>query len=189
MIEHVYQTGLEKFAGDHQQAAEFTAGFMEQMEKKAFLNNIGAGVSSLLNRAVPVSKGVATTLGGIALKAATEGAAKTLTTAAIAGGIYGVGKTVNSLSKISQHATYQKALQKAMLNSRVLRESDPDKVKSFGETIFRFAPHIAMDANLLTTVLTNAIHGDNIDPMTIQTLTQLESRYRDTNTFTPKAFM
>lgn len=188
MIEHVYQTGLEKFAGDHQQAAEFTAGFMEQMEKKAF-PNIGAGISSILNHAIPASKGVAGTIGGIALKAATEGAAKTLATAAIAGGIYGVGKTVNSLSKVSQHSTYQKALQKAMLNSRVLRESDPDKVKSFGETIFRFAPHIAMDANLLTTVLTNAIHGDNIDPMTIQTLTQLEARYRDTNTFTPKTFM
>jgi hypothetical protein len=78
--------------------------------------------------------------------------------------------------------------------SPVLRSAKKDKVNSFAESIYRFAPHVATDANLLASVLTNTIQGDLLDPMTIKYLTELESRYNEvrgpiSSMFSPKTYI
>lgn len=87
------------------------------------------------------------------------------------------------------HTKFLQTLANAIANSRILREADKEKVIRYGETVFDFAPNVAMDQNLLTAVLTNAIHGDGIDPMTIKTLTELENRHSQNSSFSPKDFI
>jgi hypothetical protein len=56
-------------------------------------------------------------------------------------------------------------------------DADRGRVKGYADTVFRFAPNVASDVNLLTSILANAVHGESIDPMTIKTLTELENRF------------
>lgn len=72
---------------------------------------------------------------------------------------------------------FQQALEKVKASNILIQSADPAKVESYAATIFKFAPHIAADPNLLSAVLANAIHGEGIDPMTIKTLQEMEERY------------
>ena len=121
---------------------------------------------------------------------------------AMVGGIGGLGMAgimglANIVNNHSLHNKYLSALKESMQTNRILREAGSTqegakKLLTFGNTIFKFAPHVATDSNLLSSILANAFHGDGIDPMTIRTLTELESRYRDmgsSESFNPKMWM
>jgi hypothetical protein len=116
---------------------------------------------------------------------------------ALVGGVAGLGFAgIMSMAKVvsdhNLHNNYLKALNDAIQTNRVLKAADRSKVLNFGNTIFKFAPHVATDPNMLSSILANAIHGDGIDPMTIRTLTDLESRYQDMGNkelFNPKAWI
>jgi hypothetical protein len=110
---------------------------------------------------------------------------------AVAGGIAAVGIAgiAAIASQFKDKALYRKflqALNEATQTNRVLKGADKNKLMNFAHTIFKFAPHVATDPNLLSTILSNAIHGESIDPMTVKTLTELENRYRDVTGFDPK---
>lgn len=77
---------------------------------------------------------------------------------------------------------FQAALKKVMTSNVIVQSADPGKVMSYAATVFQYAPHIAVDPNLLSAILANAVHGEGIDPMTIKTLQEMEERYNRGNT-------
>lgn len=173
MLEKVKQLGLEKFAGDETLAEEFTNGFVKAaLQKQA--NNFGAGMAVDLASGFSgaIGKGLGATAIGLAL-----------------GGLSGAMKNIHSGAL---HTQYMNALQKAIASNPVLRGEDKNKVIGYADTIFKFAPNVSSDANLLSSILANAIHGEGIDPMTIKTLTELESRFTDQKgnpAFSPKTYV
>lgn len=173
MLNKIAQVGLEKFNGDQHLASEFVKGFVKQalsMPAAGTLAHhmLGEGAGGL---ASAVGKGLGAT--GVAL------------------GIAGIGAAVNALSSSSLHTKFLSALEDAVQKSVVLRQADPEKVKQYAETVFKFAPNVATDSNLLSSILANAIHGDGIDPMTIRTLSDLEGRFTEnqSSVFSPKKYV
>lgn len=160
-IQEIYNLGLEKFAGDHDSALAFTQGFV----KEAFLGDVAQGAGKALGAGVV----------GLGLGL----------------GIHGVSSAISSVSNGMLRTQYEKAFSKCLSSNPILAQADNSKVRSYGETIFKFAPHVAADPNLLSTILTNAVHGEGVDPMTIRTLADLESSVqqgRRNAMFTPKAY-
>lgn len=169
MINDIYEIGMEKYAGDHEAAMEFTKGFL----KEAFL-----GLS-----AAEIAKGAS---GGIgkALGAGVIGIGLGL-------GVHGMSAMMNQASVQNLRGKYEAALGQAISSNQILRNAEPIKVRSYGETVFKFAPHVAADPNLLTSILANAVLGEGIDPMTIRTLTDLEAgvmKARKDAVFAPPKF-
>lgn len=107
--------------------------------------------------------------------------------------VAGIGSLVKTVVGANLHNLYLRALNEAVQNNRILREAPKQKVLNFGNTIFKFAPHVATDPNILSTILGNAVQGEyGIDPMTIRTLTELESRYQQNQgetMFNPKSWI
>ena len=99
-----------------------------------------------------------------------------------------VVKGINSSSKAANTAAlrtkFQAALQKVMESNRVIKGAKPYRVVEYADTIFKFAPHVASDPNLLSQILANAVLGEGIDPQTIKVLTELETRVVDLNSST-----
>jgi len=166
MINDIYEIGLEKFAGDTEKAKEFTVGFLKQ----AF---------------------GAETLGGALAGGAASAVGKGLGAAAIGLGIYGASKAMSQANTDNLHVKFQASLSHVMTTNALLKNAPPEKVRSYADTVFKFAPHVAVDPNLLTAILSNAVHGEGIDPMTIRTLADLEARFLDSKKnalFSPKLF-
>lgn len=119
-------------------------------------------------------------------------AGKAVVGAGLAAGFSGLMSLAKVVSDHALHNNYLKALNEAVQSNSVLRGAEKSKVLNFGNTIFRFAPHVATDPNMLSSILANAVHGDGIDPMTIRTLTELESRFVQTKgegNFNPKTWI
>jgi hypothetical protein len=145
---------------DEKERAEFMEGFMKK-------------VASLFNKEEAL-KGFASQLG----RASAAGV--------VGAGLYGIASLVKEVKNHNKYNNFLKALNEAVQMNRVLKAADKDKVVKFAHTIYKFAPSVSTDPNMLSSILANAVHGDGIDPMTIRTLTELESRYTDTNSFNPK---
>lgn len=169
-IQEVYNLGLEKFAGDEDKAKEFTIGFMK--EAALPYDRAPSLMQHLISGAVPaIGAGVA----GL-----------------------GLGLSIHGLSSAFAHAgnqflrdKFQQALNAAVSNNPLLMDADRSKVNSYAETVFKFAPHVAADPNLLSSILANAVHGEGLDPMTIRTLADLEGRVQESRKnalFSPKAY-
>lgn len=186
MLEKVRQIGMIKFAGDKQACDTFVDSFTGRIKEAGLLDgmlNLPTGQGSKHNgerapetAAHAITKGLSTSigqgLGGLVMSLGT-------TTA---------GTLYNTVRNQALHSKFLQALERAYRNNRILTESPKEKVLQYAETIFKFAPNVATDSNLLTSILTNAIHGDGIDPMTIKTLTELEGRFTDNTTFNPKSY-
>jgi hypothetical protein len=168
MLEPITKFAMEMFEGDAAAAQDFVQGFVAELEKTAAApGQPGAPGTS---RPSDIASGFMKALGG------------GLGSAAIGMGMHGVSSMVSSLKADRLHGQFLAALQKAISSNRILREANKDKVKNYAETVFRFAPHVATDANLLSSVLANAVHGEGLDPMTIRSLTDLEGRFVDNAT-------
>lgn len=170
MIQDIYEIGLEKFAGDEGKAKDFTVGFLkEAFGKEASWETFGANFAS----------------------GAGSNLAKGAVGAAIGLSLYGAAKTMQQANTDNLHVKFQGALSHVMEHNALLKNAPPEKVRSYADTVFKFAPHVAVDPNLLTAILSNAVHGEGVDPMTIRTLADLEARYLDSKKnalFTPKLF-
>jgi hypothetical protein len=173
---------LEKFAGDQASADEFIEGF----------NKEAASLQSILNTVVgpgtTQSKRDPETLGHTINKGIGKAMGEGLGGLAVGLGATSIGTLYNSVRGMALHSKFLQALERAYQGNRILKESPKEKVLQYAETIFKFAPNVATDSNLLSSILANAIHGDGIDPMTIKTLTELEGRYADNTTFNPKSY-
>lgn len=188
MLDKVREMGMIKFAGDKAAVDHFVDSFVDHMQTKqaGFLDsmlNLPTGQGHQANSSRPadtaahaITKGLSTSIGqgigGLVLSLGT----------ATAGTLY------NNVRSQALHSKFLQALEKAYRNNRILTESPKEKILDYAETIFKYAPNVATDSNLLTSILTNAIHGDGIDPMTIKTLTELEGRYTDNTSFNPKSY-
>jgi hypothetical protein len=169
--------GLEKFAGDQQKAVEFTEGFCKE-----------AGIWDSVKDAFSTTTQKDATKNGF-LPSMMEGMGKGLGGAAIAGGVGLIGMAANSISNGNLHNKFMTALQQAISTNSFLRSANKEKVISYATTIFKFAPHVATDVNILTSLLANSVQGDGVDPLTVKTLVDLEARYKDSNSVNPKSFI
>ena len=119
--------------------------------------------------------GLASTVGidpiiarGLSKKIIGEAAGKGLMGIGLGLGLHGLNAATSHVANMGLHSDFLKALTHAVQSNPVLKNADEAKVLQYGETIFKFAPHIAGDANLLSSILANAVHGEGIDPMTQQ---------------------
>jgi hypothetical protein len=171
MLEKIKQLALEKCAGDEEKALEFLEGFYEELLTKSAA--FGFNVSDLAGE---FTKGIGKGLAGVTLGL----------------GVSGLATAAKSIANSKMHNQFVEALRRAISMNPILRQAKQEKVMNYAETIFKFAPHVATDANLLSSILANAVHGEGIDPQTIRTLTELESRYAQTSSassFSPKAYV
>lgn len=172
MFDRVKEVGLEKFAGDENLANEFVAGFAEELLKEAAFPQ-SAGPDAYKELINGFSGSVGKGIGGLLVTM----------------GVSGVADLMRGAQNSILHTKFLQALEKAKQSNRILQEVPTAKLVQYAETIYRFAPHVSTDPNLLSSVLANAIHGEGIDPQTIKSLTDLEGRFRENRSFTPKAYV
>ena len=96
---------------------------------------------------------------------------------AVNGVLQGVAGLVSSAQNAALYRKFTESLKTVMESNRIIRNADRNKVLSYADTIYKFAPHVASDVNLLSQILANAIHGEGVDPSTIESITRLEERY------------
>ena len=171
-IKEIYELGLEKCAGDAEKAKEFTVGFI----KEAFGFNNYAFAKEL-------SGGVGKAVGGAAVGLG----------AGLA--IHGVSSLLNRMGSTNLRQRFEEALKQAIAGNAILQNAkveNPQRLVSFSETIFQFAPHVAGDPNLLAHILSGVIHGESMDLTTVRSLADLENRYQENkknSLFTPKSYV
>ncbi len=189
MLEKVKAYALEKFAGDEKAAADFMDGFQKSAMAGKDTGPFGRA-KDIMDRIANSGdiKGEHTLKGslmtgiGSALGQGLGGAFINTAIAAVGSGIKGVNNG-------HLHTRFLTALENAISSNRIIKEANKEKVRQYAETIFKFAPNVATDPNLLSSILANAIHGEGIDPMTVKTLTELEGRYTDNTSFSPKTYI
>ena len=153
-------------------------GFMQGFEKQAFIDlekqalfGSAARFTARAMHDVPSAIGKAGVGLGVGLLAA--------------GLVAGINKGSSSLANNGLKSKFEFALTQVMTTNKIVKGTDPTKVKSYAQTLFNFAPHIASDANLLGPLLANVIQGEGIDSMTIKSITDLEGRYKDNQSIKP----
>lgn len=184
MLEKIKELGLEKFAGDEELADQFVAGFVAHVMLEKEAQEVEAMQKEAAGPGVRKPDLTTEYMSGIAHEAGKA-------SAGFAGNM-AVGALVGGFRLVKDQFRYQrflKALEQAISNSHTLREANRQKVGKYADTIYRFAPLVAVDPNLLQSVLTNAILGDGIDLMTIKSLTDLQGRYSDNASLNPKSWV
>jgi hypothetical protein len=149
-VQALYEAGLEKFAGDQELAKSFVEGFV----KEAFSPNMGA----------KFWEGGAAALGG------------GLVAAGLGLGIHGLSSALSGANEAGLKTKFEAAFAQVKRTNPVVIDADPIKVRSYAETIFKFAPRVAADPNLLSSVLASAVHGEGVDTTTIRALADLDAR-------------
>lgn len=200
MLEQIKEYALEKYAGDKDLADEFVKGFTQVSLQKYAQERDMTGARPQKNEGLSEAK----SHGEIALNAArlhneqftgklmhgfSESVGKGFGGLLISGAVGALGSAYSSLARGALHTKFLNALTHVAQTNPIIRNADKAKVLQYAETIFKFAPNVASDPNLLSSIIANAIHGEGIDPMTIKTLTSLEGEYAHNNTFTPKTFI
>ncbi len=183
--EYVKNYALEKFAGDEAAANDF----LDAFTKEAMA---GRDHSSRGGAPAPHKPETPSATAGIMDRVSqsfTQGVGSGLASILVSAGVAGVGTAAKVISNNNMHEKFLMALEQAIKSNSIVRQADKTKVMSYAETIFKFAPHIATDANLLSSILANAIHGEGIDPMTIKTLSDINGRHADNNAFSPKTYL
>ena len=180
MLNKVRELAMEKFAGDMSLVNEFMTGFAKQaMNKQAGPNDDFQSNQIVGTVMKGVSKAFGEGIGGLM----------------ISGSIGAMGHAAGNIRKANLRTRFLESLEQVIKHNPIVNDEaskgarELNMVKGYAETIFKFGPNIAADVNLLSTLLANAVHGSAIDPMTIKTITDLEGKYSDNNTFTPKAYV
>ena len=164
--EHLVKVAAEKFPNNAEAADMFVNAFLEKAAALFGGPTLGQTLSA---NAPHMYEAGARALGVLGVG---------LAGAAIAKGLVSGGKAID-MSALRRR--FESSLATVMANNKIVKAYPPDKVKSYAETIFRFAPRVAADPNLLASLLANSVQGEGIDPMTIKTLTELEAKYADAN--------
>ncbi len=101
-----------------------------------------------------------------------------MTTLGVGAGLYGAARVSGAAQNTLNYKKFVSVFNYVVKHNELLRheyERDPHKVRSFAETVFDFAPKVALDPNLLGTVLANASLGQSLDPQTITALVNLDN--------------
>ncbi len=197
MLDKIQALALEKCAGDKELADEFVKGFIKAaMEKSAAGGNpfsgvgggVGAGASpgglSWWNRPLKENR-----VGDHLLTGLGQNIGKGLGSLLVGAGVSGVLTAASSIRNQNLHSSFLESLETVIKSNPIVRQAKKDRVVSYAETVFKYAPHVAVDPNLLSSILANAVHGEGIDVATIKTLTDLEKQYMGNNTESPKNFL
>lgn len=182
ILDEVRAIALEQYK-DEAQVDQFMEGFVE----KAASSNLAQHFD--LSKGLPGNETKAPTLGGSLAKGVGEQMGRSVVGAGATAAASGIMHLVRASQARKLYSAFIKSLTEATQMSKVLKSADKSRVVSYAHTVYKFAPHVATDSNMLSQILANAVHGDGIDPMTIRTLTELESRYMDTKAFRPKDYM
>lgn len=187
MIDFIHAQAMEKFAGNKEAADEFVEGFLKEASSNwpgpnSFKMPKDFGPFKPFVSARPIS-GAPETFRGIM----SSETAKTIGKVGVglAAGLLGAGLigAINHYRTTSTSSTlrrkFEAALAQVMATNKVVKGVSQDKAKNYAETIFKFAPNVAADVNLLSSILANAVLGEGIDQMTIKNLVDLEGRYMD----------
>lgn len=168
IINEVRSLAMEKYANEEQAEAFVQGFFKEAALSPSLLTNFGAAFKGLAGNEMVMKAGV--------------GLAAGLAGAAI---VKGISSATSGVENLQLRSKYESSLAHALNNSRTVKGGKPEKVRSFGETIFRFAPHVASDPHLLTTLLEAAVLSDGLDPTTVKGLVDLENKYKDNTKASP----
>jgi hypothetical protein len=164
-FELIEEIANKRFSGNSEAKDAFMEGFLKEAAVQGAFNfgtPIGTAIREFItnpNVAKPLATLGVGMLGAMAAK----------------GVISAIGARANSQAR----ARFESALAQAMQGNKLVRSADPQKVKNYAETIYKFAPTVAGDPNLLAYVLANVVQGEGIDVTTIKTLTDLEGRVKD----------
>lgn len=178
MLKEIKELGLEKFAGDEEMADHFVAGFVAHvaMEKEANAQRFETPQRMEFDPKRELADGFVSSVG------------RSVGGLSVGLGLTGLAGGVRFVTDHFRYNKFLKALEQAINSSHILKSAPKAKVENYGDTIYKFAPNVATDPNLLQSVLANAVLGDGIDIMTIKSLTDLESRWGENSSFSPKAF-
>ena len=104
----------------------------------------------------------------------------------VGAGIYKtITGTSNAITNYALKSKFESALQFVRTNNKIVKNGNQAKVDSYANTLFSFAPHVASDPNILSSLLANAVLGEGIDPMTVKSITDLEGRYQENHSNPP----
>ena len=140
--------------------------FMEGFEKQAGLDLLGGLGTRLLNNEKFMEAVYRSGL-GLAAGLAAIGITKAVTSSSSA-------ITNNALK-----SKFESSLQQIKNTNKIVKNANQFKVESYAKTLFSFAPHVASDPNMLSTLLSHVIQGEGVDPMIVKTITDLEARYKE----------
>lgn len=177
-FDKIWERALERF-GSEEKADAFVEGFA----KEASIWDTAIEQPGVGQNAKP-----AKTLGMNIMDNMSGSIGKGIGNALLNTAVLGVGRVVNGVKGLVRYEDFLQAVEKAIASNKILKGADRNKVLAYAETIYKFAPHVALDPNMLSSVLANAVHGEGIDPMTIRTLSELEAKYQDNTAFLPKNF-
>lgn len=208
MLELLHKCAMEHCNGDEALAGHFLNGFLKEAAagNNAYSDWLNAGgarptkgwdpdirwIREAATEAVKGGDSAPSHMAGSFQKGLFEALGKGLSGIGVGLGIHGLSMAASSIGNASLHTSFLQALEKAIAMNPVLKGADKQKTAQYAETVFKFAPHVATDPNLLSSILANAIHGEGIDPMTIKTLGDLEARYvenKSGNLFSPKTYV
>lgn len=158
-------------AGKRLSTKEEVDAFMDGFEKQANFGLVG-GVSGLMQN--PKIQEAAAKA-GMGLLAGLTGALL----------LKGISSTGGAISNNILKSKFESSLTFVSQNNKIVKNANPVKVKSYANTLFSFAPHVASDPNILNSLLANAVLGEGVDPMTIKAITDLEGRYKENIAPTP----
>jgi len=95
--------------------------------------------------------------------------------------VKGMTSTDKAITSYALKSKFESALQQVRTTNKIVKNANPSKVDSYANTLFTFAPHVASDPNILSTLLSNAVLGEGVDPMTMKSISDLEGRYVENN--------
>lgn len=99
--------------------------------------------------------------------------------------VKGVSSGSSAISNNMLKSKFEMALSQVTSSNKVVKGANPAKVRSYATTLFSFAPHVASDVNMLSTLLTNAVLGEGVDASIMKAVTDLEGRYKENNSTGP----
>lgn len=163
------QDGLEKLAFDKEEAAAIAEYFYQAFDE--------TDLSGIEKEA-----GIFSAAPELFVKGLSDGGGKAAAALAAGVGILGAQRMYKGLVENPiLSSKFDKALEAAISRNQVLQHADKSRVQAMAATMFRYAPNASADPNLLSSILSNAVMMDGIDPQVIQTLLNLEKGYKEAN--------
>ena len=78
----------------------------------------------------------------------------------VGAGIYKtITGTSNAITNYALKSKFESALQFVRTNNKIVKNGNQAKVDSYANTLFSFAPHVASDPNILSSLLANAVRA------------------------------
>ena len=110
----------------------------------------------------------------------------------VGAGLIAATKAVGAISRQIDKNKFEAAYRQALSTNKMLDGIDPVKLRSLADTIFRLAPTVACDPNLLSTTLQAQIHdAQGMSTKVARELVDLEDKIsgRSSNSFKPKELL